>query len=61
MKKTVTFFSNTPSFRKAMKLSVTVFLGLMLVVLAATVNGRPKTYLVETKDDTDTLVTLKKI
>ena len=59
MKKTVTFFSNTPSFRKAMK--VTVFLGLLLVVLAATVNGRPKTYLVETEDDTDLLVTLIKI
>ena len=43
-------------FRKAMKLSVTVFLGLMLVMLALTVSGRPKTYLVETEENANALV-----
>ena len=45
-------------FRKAMKLSVTVFLGLMLVMLALTVSGRPKTYLVETVDNANASVTI---
>ena len=40
-----------------MKLSVTVFLGLMLVLLAVTVSGKPATYLVETLDDRDDSVT----
>ena len=34
-----------------MKLSVTVFLGLMLAMLAVSVSGKPKTYLIETVDD----------
>ena len=34
-----------------MRLSVTMFLGLMLVMLAVTVSGSPKTYLVETGDN----------
>ena len=34
-----------------MKLSVTVFLGLMLAMLAVTVSGKPETYLVETVDN----------
>jgi len=36
-----------------MKLSETVFLGLMLAMLAVmvTVSGKPKTYLIETVDD----------
>ena len=34
-----------------MKLSVTLFLGLMLVMLAVTVSGKPKIYLIETIDD----------
>ena len=34
-----------------MKLSVTLFLGLMLVMLAVTVSGKPKIYLIETVDD----------
>ena len=34
-----------------MKLSVTVFLSLMLVLLAVMVSGKPATYLVETVDD----------
>ena len=38
-----------------MKLSVTVFLGLMLVMLAVTVSGRPKIYLVETADNAVTI------
>ena len=37
-------------FRYTMKLSVTVFLGLMLVMLAVSVSGTPKTYLIETAD-----------
>ena len=37
-----------------MKLSVTVFLGLMLVMLAVTVTGKPNTYLVETADESVT-------
>ena len=39
-------------FRKAMKLTVTVFFGLVLVLLAVSVSGkpRPKTYLVDTVD-----------
>ena len=45
-------------FRKAMKLSVTMFLGLMLVMLAVTVSGKPKTYLIETVDNIDNPVTL---
>ena len=40
-----------------MKLSVTVFLGLMLVLLAVTVSGKAATYLVETPDDRDASVT----
>ena len=44
-------------FRKAMKLSVTMFLGLMLVMLAVTVSGKPKTYLIETADNIDNPVT----
>ena len=34
-----------------MKFSVTVFLGLMLVMLVVKVSGKPATYLVETVDD----------
>jgi len=34
-----------------MKLSVTVFLGLMLAMLAVAVSGKPNTYLVETADE----------
>ena len=34
-----------------MKFSVTMFLGLMLAMLAVTVSGNPKKYLVETVDD----------
>ena len=40
-----------------MKLSVTMFLGLMLVMLAVTVSGKPKTYLIETADNIDNPVT----
>ena len=38
-----------------MKLPVTLTLGLMLAVM---VNGRPKTYLIETVDNADPLVML---
>ena len=44
-------------FRNTMKLSVTMFLGLMLVMLAVTVSGKPKTYLIETADNIDNPVT----
>ena len=45
------------TFRKAMKLSVTMFLGLMLVMLVVTVSGKPKIYLVETADNAHAPVT----
>ena len=50
MKRIVTV--DTLSFSKAMKLSVTVFLGLMLMAVMV----RPKTYLVETVDNADDMV-----
>ena len=45
-------------FRNTMKLSVTMFLGLMLVMLAVMVSGKPKTYLIETVDFDDVKVNI---